>query len=96
MSKSNSKREYRVEFRTIVDHPEKRNTSYTPVPANTVVHTSLQFASRTQAVRMFDEVCAGSYDASSEYVERIHLVEIVGVSYKWVRLPVERARKMVV
>ena len=92
MSKSN-KREYRVEFRTIVDHPENRNASYTPVPVNTVVHTSLQFSNRAQAVRTFDEIRAGSYDATSEYVARIHLVEITGVSYKWVRLPIERTRK---
>lgn len=95
MSKSNSKREYRVEFRTIVDHPENRNASYTPVPANTVVHTSLQFSNRTQAVRAFDEIRSGSYDAASEYVGRIHVVEITGVSYRWVRLPVERTRKVV-
>lgn len=94
MSKSSSKREYRVEFRTIVDHPEKRNTSYMPVAPNTVVHTSLQFSNRTQAVRMFDEIRSGSHDAASEYVGRIHLVEITGVSYRWVRLPVERTRKV--
>lgn len=93
MSKSNSKREYRVEFRTIVDHPENRNASYTPVPTNTVVHTSLQFSNRTQAVRAFEEIRSGSHDAASEYVERIHLVEITSVSYKWVRLPIERTRK---
>ena len=91
---SSSKREYRVEFRTIVDHPENRNASYTPVASNTVVHTSLQFSSRARAVRAFDEIRAGSYDAASEYVERIHLVEITGASYRWVRLPVERTRKV--
>lgn len=59
---------YRVVSTTTVDHPEKRNDSYRPVPAGTKVQDTHTFTKMGAAMRWYRELLAGESDFGSEYI----------------------------
>jgi len=84
---------YRVSYTIIVDHPERRDSTFAPVAPGTRIHTAEVFASQGAAVRYFDGLLAGEADFSSEYVSKATVDRMYsGRSPRCVRRTVERAR----
>lgn len=59
---------FEVYIVTIVDRPERRNDSYTPVPAGHKIVERKQCATQREAVALFNEAVSGEWDSGSEYV----------------------------
>jgi hypothetical protein len=59
----------------VVDHPERRDDSFAPVPAGHRVATHFSYRGQGGAVRDYAAMLAGGYDFSSEYVTRVELIQ---------------------
>ncbi len=59
---------YRVFYTVVVDHPEKRDRSYHPVPAGTVINSDAFFEKPAHAVAYYDAIVAGREDFGSEFM----------------------------
>lgn len=86
---------YKVEFFTLVDHPEKRDASYRPVEPGTMVRTVWEYPTQSRAVAVFDSICRGDYDFGSEYVMKVRVMaKRASASARLVRKWVERERSV--
>lgn len=59
---------YEVEYCNCVDHPERRDSSFSPVPAGFRRAHSERFSTQGAAVRYFEGLLRGESDFSSEYI----------------------------
>ncbi|HYE57420.1 MAG TPA: hypothetical protein VD948_02895 [Rhodothermales bacterium] len=65
---------YRISGDIIVDHPERRDASYRPVPAGSISPLPhYTFSVRSYAETALRRIMAGEGDFSSEYVGRLRL-----------------------
>lgn len=85
---------YEVWFVLLVDRPELRGPSYTPVAPGTRFGQTERFATCGQAVRFHDRLLAGEYDFASEIVVKSQVVSYQGRkgSPRTVRRQVTRTR----
>lgn len=87
---------YTVDFRIVVDRPDRRGEDFSQVPAGHRIHTSWQYRTRREALAVFEAILRGDYDFGSEYVACVEVLDrdcYRTRSPRWVRRPVERRRK---
>jgi hypothetical protein len=86
---------YRVYFTTTVDHPEKRDATFRPVPPGTKVAQVLEHRTQRAAVAEFEGFLRGEGDWSSEYVSRAAVYADNGLGgMRTVRREVRRERPL--
>jgi hypothetical protein len=66
---------YCVEFTIHVDHPEKRCSSFPVVEAGTKIHNQWCYDRQSDAVRMFESILLGNWDYSSEFMEKVRVIQ---------------------
>lgn len=87
---------FSVEFRTIVDRPDRRGPEQIKVEAGHAFFTRWDYLERRQALAVFESIVRGEYDFGSEYVSRVAVLDrdcYGSRGPKWVRRPVERKRR---
>ena len=69
-----SSKAYEVRFTIVVDHPEKRDSSYAPVEPGTRSHQVWSYDSQADAARVGDSILRGEWDFGSEYVASLQVL----------------------
>jgi hypothetical protein len=73
---------YRVTWRTIVDHPEKRDASYPKVSPGHVINSTKDFHKQRSAITLYNELLGGEWDFGSEYVNTAAVTRYYLDSYR--------------
>jgi len=67
---------YVVEYTVRVDHPELRDATFTPVPANSRVRLRVWCPKQSIATREADRLLRGEDDFSSEFVDEVRVLRL--------------------
>ena len=65
---------FEVRFTLVVDHPEKRDSSFKPVKAGSAFHQVWTCKTWAEAARYADAFVRGEWDFGSEYIETVSAV----------------------
>ena len=71
-----TKTTYTVHYNTVVDYPERRDASYSPVAPGTIIREARDGLTYSQAVGLYNEIIGGFYDFGSEFVSSIQVNRI--------------------
>lgn len=83
---------YSVQWRLVVDHPEKRDSSFRPVPPGSFGQRR-DFTTQALALGLYESLLRGDEDFAAEYPTEIRVLRhYPNRSPRYVRKPVQRAR----
>ena len=67
---------YEVRFTLVVDHPEKRDSSFKPVDPGSRFHQTWSYDGQADAARVGDSMLRGEWDFGSEYITSVQVLEL--------------------